>query len=71
MQFHDRESVIQITPLWEGERFPDGRPKVSTEILDVIRTLSLEEVWETGYAYGYDNQFQTGFLASNPLWAGR
>lgn len=66
MQFHDRETVIQITPLWEGERFPDGRPKVPTETLDVIRTLSLEEVWETGYAYGYDNQFQTGFSASNP-----
>lgn len=66
MTFNNRDDIIQITPLWKGERLPDGRPKVSDEILDVIRTLSLEEVWQVGYDLGYDNQFQTGFHASNP-----
>jgi regulator of RNase E activity RraA len=65
MKFNCREDIIQITPLWEGERFPDGRPKVPDEIIDTIRTLSLEEVWQVGYELGYDNQFQTGFLQSN------
>ncbi|NLJ41645.1 MAG: RraA family protein [Clostridiales bacterium] len=65
MVFNNREDIIQITPLWEGERFPDGRPKVAVELLDMIREMSLEEVWATGYAQGYDNQFQTGFKSSN------
>lgn len=66
MEFNKKEDIIQITPLWKGERLPDGRPFVSNEVLDVIRSLSLEEVWEVGYQLGYDNQFQTGFMCSNP-----
>lgn len=65
MEFNKKEDIIQITPLWKGERLPDGRPYVSDEVLDVIRTLSLEEVWEMGYQLGYDNQFQTGFMNTN------
>lgn len=66
MEFNCREDIIQMTPLWEGERLPDGRPYVSDEILDKIRHYSLEEVWEIGWQLGYDNQFQTGFRSSNP-----
>lgn len=66
MTFNNRDDIIQITPLWDGERFEDGRPKVSDEILNKIRQLSLEEVWAAGYEHGYDNQFQTGFFSSNP-----
>ena len=29
MNFNDREKIIALTPLWKGERFPDGRPKVA------------------------------------------
>lgn len=65
MEFNKKEDIIQITPLWKGERLPDGRPYVSDDVLDVIRTLSLEEVWEIGYQLGYDNQFQTGFMNTN------
>ena len=25
MHFNDRESIIALTPLWKGERLPDGR----------------------------------------------
>ena len=28
MNFNDREKIIALTPLWKGERLPDGRPKV-------------------------------------------
>lgn len=66
MIFNNKEDIIQMTPLWEGERFPDGRPKVSDEILKKIRSMSLEEIWAAGYEHGYDNQFQTGFHSSNP-----
>ena len=27
MNFNDREKIIALTPLWKGERLPDGRPK--------------------------------------------
>lgn len=66
MEFNNREDIIQITPLWKGERLPDGRPRVSDEVLDGIRHLSLEECWQIGYELGYDNQFQAGFRTSNP-----
>ncbi|MBU9726009.1 RraA family protein [Diplocloster modestus] len=66
MEFNCKKDIIQITPLWEGERMQDGRPRVSDEILEKIRHYSLEEVWEIGWQLGYDNQFQTGFRSSNP-----
>ena len=28
MKLNSREEIIALTPLWKGERFPDGRPKV-------------------------------------------
>jgi len=27
-----RDEIIQYTPLWKGERFPDGPPKVPDDI---------------------------------------
>lgn len=37
MKFNCKEDIIQLTPLWKGERFDDGRPKVPDEILERIR----------------------------------
>ena len=31
-----REELIRFTPKWTGERFEDGRPKVSDKILDTM-----------------------------------
>ena len=36
MKFNDRDLIIELTPEWKGERFPDGRPKVSDDILNTI-----------------------------------
>ena len=30
-----KEELIFLTPEWKGERFPDGRPKVPDNILNV------------------------------------
>ena len=46
MHFNDRESVIALTPLWKGERLPDGRPKVADKYLDALYGMTLEEVWK-------------------------
>ena len=38
-----KEDIIYYTPLWKGERFPDGRPKVSDEILKRMKDVAIEE----------------------------
>jgi 4-hydroxy-4-methyl-2-oxoglutarate aldolase len=46
-----REQRIEYTPGWTGERFADGRPKVSDRILERARGLSSEEIlvnWNAG-----------------------
>ena len=45
MNFNDREKIIALTPLWKGERFPDGRPKVPDKYLDALYGMTLEKVW--------------------------
>ena len=31
--FTSPEDIILMTPEWKGERFPDGRPKVSDDLI--------------------------------------
>ena len=40
-----KEQTIFLTPLWEGERFEDGRPKVADDILERMKSVSIEEAW--------------------------
>ena len=40
------EEIIALTPLWKGERFEDGRPKVPQKYLDEMRNMTLEELWK-------------------------
>lgn len=58
MHFSVKEDIIQLTEKWNGERFPDGRPRVSDEDLEEIRHLTLEEVWQPMFMKGYLNQFE-------------
>jgi len=63
MHFNDRERIIALTPLWKGERLPDGRPKVEDKYLDALYGMTLEEVWKPIFVLGYENQFVGGGLA--------
>jgi 4-hydroxy-4-methyl-2-oxoglutarate aldolase len=56
--FNSAEELIYLTQEWEGERFDDGRPKVSDEILERIRKVSIEEAWGVLRSKGYHNQFE-------------
>lgn len=58
MNFNVKEDVVQLTSLWKGERFPDGRPKVPDHYLKALHTLTLEEVWKPIFVNGYINQFE-------------
>ncbi|MDO5478640.1 MAG: RraA family protein, partial [Clostridia bacterium] len=58
MNFNDREEIIALTPLWKGERLPDGRPKVEEKYLKALKNLTLEEVWKPIFVKGYESQFE-------------
>lgn len=58
MNFNTREDIIQLTPEWKGERFPDGRPKVADKYLKALYNLTLEEVWKPIFVKGYESQFE-------------
>lgn len=58
MKFNDRDEIIALTPLWKGERFPDGRPRVPDRILREMRKMTLEELWKPIFVKGYITQFE-------------
>lgn len=57
----NREYRIYLTKEWTGERFEDGRPKVSDEILERMKKVSIEEAWGIIRSRGYNNQFEGGW----------
>jgi 4-hydroxy-4-methyl-2-oxoglutarate aldolase len=68
-----KEQVIQYTPDWKGERFPDGRPKVSDDLLQRMREVSIEEAWGTCRSHGFHNQFEGNWVVTGekPVLVGR
>src|SRR5665811_936409 len=52
------DDIKALTPEWTGERTSDGRPKVSDELLERLKKLSMEEVWGFLENKGYENQFE-------------
>ncbi len=61
MQFRNREDVIQLTPLWTGERSEDGRPRVADDILGRMEKMTTEEAWGVLWHHGYKYQFEGDF----------
>lgn len=56
-----KEEIIALTPDWKGERFPDGRPKVSDDILKRMKPVTIEEAWATINGAGYRYQVAEGW----------
>jgi len=52
------EYIKALTPEWKGERFPDGRPKVSDALLERLKNISIEEAWGVLRNKGYNNQYE-------------
>jgi len=66
MKFDCREDIIQLTPLWKGDRFPNGRPRVPDDILRRMRNITLEEAWGPLWRNGYKYQFEGDFKMIHP-----
>ena len=60
------EYIKALTSEWKGERFPDGRPKVSDAILERLKNISIEEAWGVLRNKGYMNQFESDWQIINP-----
>ena len=66
MKFSNRDDIIQLTPLWKGERFDDGRPRVPDSILQRLRYAVTEEAWSVCRAHGYERQFEGNWVRLHP-----
>jgi 4-hydroxy-4-methyl-2-oxoglutarate aldolase len=68
-----KEDLIKYTPLWKGERFADGRPKVPDDILQRMREVAIEEAWAVCGRHGYQCQFEGNWVITgkNPVAVGR
>ena len=66
MRLNEREDILDLTREWTGERFPNGRPRVSDEKIEIIKTLTQEEIWHPLYFSGYRVQFQGGLRTRHP-----
>lgn len=61
-----RDQMLLYTPLWEGERFEDGRPKVPDEILERMKLVTHEEAWAVMKNEGFQHQYEEGWLSIHP-----
>ena len=52
------EYIIELTSNWTGERFEDGRPKVSDALLQRMKNIQIEEAWGFLRRKGYNNQYE-------------
>lgn len=57
-QTMSKEEMIFLTAQWKGERFPDGRPKVSDDLLDRAKHIGIDDAWTVLKNEGYTNQFE-------------
>ena len=53
-----KEEMLYLTAAWKGERFPDGRPKVSDQLIERAKKIGIEEAWQILQNEGYKNQFE-------------
>jgi 4-hydroxy-4-methyl-2-oxoglutarate aldolase len=60
------EYIKALTSEWKGERFADGRPKVSDAILERLKKISIEEAWGVLRNKGFQNQFEGNWTIIQP-----
>lgn len=58
-----RDRILFYTADWKGDRFPDGRPKISDDLLKRAVDVSIEDFWDFLHQQGYRNQFEGGWQA--------
>ena len=67
-----KDELVFLTSAWKGERFADGRPKISDSILQRAKHIMIDDAWTVLRNEGYLNQFEGGWKTVNDtLMTGR
>jgi regulator of RNase E activity RraA len=53
-----KDELIFLTSEWKGERFADGRPKISDDLLKRAGNIGIDDAWTVLKNEGYTNQFE-------------
>src|SRR3982750_4895716 len=53
-----KDELVFLTSEWKGERFPDGRPKISDDLLERAKHIGIDDAWTVLKNEGYINQFE-------------
>lgn len=53
-----KDELVFLTSEWKGERFADGRPKISDTLVSRAKNIGIEEAWTVLRNEGYHNQFE-------------
>jgi regulator of RNase E activity RraA len=53
-----KDELTFLTSEWKGERFPDGRPKVSDALVERAKYIGIDDAWTVLKNEGYTNQFE-------------
>lgn len=61
-----KADLLALTSHWQGDRYPDGRPKVPDDLLSRMKNVSIEEAWDVLRRHGYENQFEAGWVMLRP-----
>ena len=61
-----KEEMLFLTPLWNGDRFADGRPKVSDALLQRLKSVTLEEAWAVLKNANFKHNYEDGWQTINP-----
>lgn len=60
------DEIADYTHDWTGERFADGRPKVSDGMLARVEQVTLTQAWGVLNGEGYKWQYEDGFVCTHP-----
>ena len=61
-----RDDLVELTRQYGDERFEDGRPKVSDDLLERMKLVTTEEAWGTLRRHGYNRQFEGSWMQTHP-----
>src|SRR5438128_10249383 len=61
-----KEELIFLTSEWKGERFADGRPKISDDLIKRAKNITIEDAWTVLRNDGYVSQFDGNWKMVHP-----
>lgn len=60
------EELTEYTPEWNGERFPDGRPRVPDAILERMKQVSITQAWGILRGSEFHHQYEGDWQCTHP-----